>query len=223
MPSFLVDLQHSLLVKFVNLRPVELLGLVTLDLHRVGEDTPVHEGLSLKVNVLGLLETLQSSFLANLCQILDELSSDGLISAQVLVVAFDFEAGCELFYEFAVRDCDGNDECFGGVSVDEDFSQFVSLHIDVFHLFSSHVLTLLQLEDILLSVDDAQSPGLSAHRSHITSFQPSISSDGLPGLLLIVVVAQEDTWPSRPNFTPRCGKSILINISRQIVHFWDID
>lgn len=81
MPSFLVDLQHSLLVKLIDLRPVELFGLVALDLHRVGEDAPVHEGLSLEVNVLSLLETLQSSFLADLCQILDELASDGLVSA----------------------------------------------------------------------------------------------------------------------------------------------
>ena len=79
--SFLVNLQHSLLVKLVDLRPVKLLGLVALDLHGVGEDASVHEGLSLKVNILGLFETLQPSFLADLCQILDELTPDGLVSA----------------------------------------------------------------------------------------------------------------------------------------------
>lgn len=211
--SFLVNLQHSLLVKFVDLRPVKLLGLVALDLHGVGEDASVYEGLGLKVNILGLFEALQSSFLADLCQILDELTPDGLVSAQVLVVSFDFEVGCELFDKFAVRHSDGNHEGFSGVSVDEDFCELVALHVSVFHLFSSYVLTLLQLEDVLLSIYDAHRFGLCAHCSYVTGLQPSISRDGLLSLLLIVVIAQEDSWSSCPNLTPWSRETVLINIS----------
>lgn len=186
---------------------------MALDLHGVGQDASVHEGLGLKVNVLGLLETLQSSFLADLCQILDELASDGLISAQVLVVALNFEVGCELLDKFAVGNSDGNDEGFGGVSVDEDLCEFVALHVCVFHLLCSDVLTLLQLEDVLLSVYDAHRFGLCAHRSHIAGLEPSISRDGLLGLFLIVIVAQENAWSSCPNLTPWSRESVLINIS----------
>lgn len=221
--SFLVHLEHSLLVELVDLRPVELLGLVALYLHRVGQYSSVDEGLGLKVDILGLFEALQFAVLAYLGQILDELASDRLISAKFLVVALDLEIRCELLDELAVRDSDGNDEGFCGVSMDEDLCEFVALHVYVFHFFSSNVLALLQFEDVLLTIDDANCSGLCAHRSYIAGLQPSVSSDCIPGLLLIVVVSQENAWSSCPNFTSRCGKSVLINISGEIVHFWDVD
>lgn len=63
-PSF--GLQHALLVKTLYLRLVEFLCLVTLDLHRVCQDTLGQEGLGLEVDVLGLLEALKTALLADL-------------------------------------------------------------------------------------------------------------------------------------------------------------
>jgi hypothetical protein len=71
-------LQHALFVKSLNLRLVEFLCLVTLDLHRVCQDTLCQEGLSLEVNVLGLFEALKTALLADLIQINDEICSDAL-------------------------------------------------------------------------------------------------------------------------------------------------
>lgn len=48
----------------VDLRAVELLGLVSLDLHGVGKDALGDEWLGLEVDVLHLFEALEPAFFA---------------------------------------------------------------------------------------------------------------------------------------------------------------
>ena len=88
-PSFLFDLQHSLLVHQVDLRSVHLLCLVALDLHCVGHYSFHQEGGWLEVYVFGLLETLKPGFLSDFVQVVDHLSSYLIIFAQLLKIAFN--------------------------------------------------------------------------------------------------------------------------------------
>lgn len=54
---------------------------MALYLHRIGQDSSVDKGLSLKEDILGLFEALQFGVLPDFVQVLDELSSDRLIPA----------------------------------------------------------------------------------------------------------------------------------------------
>jgi hypothetical protein len=81
MASKSLGLEHTLLVERVHLRTVVLLRLVTLDLHRVGQNALRQERLRLQVDVLHLLEALQTALLAYLVQVNDEVCADSLVFA----------------------------------------------------------------------------------------------------------------------------------------------
>lgn len=169
-----------------------------LDLHCVGQDALGQEWLGLEVDVFHLLEALKAALLANCVEVVHELCADGLAAALLLVTALDSPLFCELSDELLVRDSDGDDEAFCGLSVDEDLCQFVALHICVFHFFSSNVLPLLQLEDVLLAVDESDCLGLCVDDCHVAGLQPAILGDCLLGLCLVVVVAHEDARSAHP-------------------------
>lgn len=55
--SFLLaSAEHAFLVHLINLLLVEFFGLVTLDLHCVGDDSTAKEWLSLDIDILWLLK-----------------------------------------------------------------------------------------------------------------------------------------------------------------------
>lgn len=182
----------------VDLRAVELLGLVSLDLHGVGKDALGDEWLGLEVDVLHLFEALEPAFFAYSVEVVDKLCADCFAAALLLVTALDSPFFCEFSNEFLVWHCDGNDEALSGLSMDEYLCQFVALHVCVFHFFSSDVLPLLQFEDVLLAVYQSDCFCLGVDCSHIAGLQPAIFGYGFFGLCLIVIVAHEDAWSAYP-------------------------
>lgn len=95
---------------------------MSLDLHSVGEDALVDEWLGLEVNVFDLFEALKSAFFSYRVEVVNELCADCLAFALLLVAALNSSFFCEFCDEFFVGDCDGNDEAFCGLAVDEDLS-----------------------------------------------------------------------------------------------------
>ena len=79
--SFLVSLEHSFLVKLVNLSPKVFFSLMSLNFHCVGQDSFIQERLSLKVEVFYLLESLEAALLSNLVQVNHKFGTDGLVLA----------------------------------------------------------------------------------------------------------------------------------------------
>ena len=69
--------------------------------------------------------------------------------------SFNFESSCKGLYCFLVGDCNGNNKGLGRLAVNVELSELVSLEVGVFNLFGCDVLSLLKLEDVLLSIDDA--------------------------------------------------------------------
>jgi hypothetical protein len=218
-----LGLEHALLVEEVDLGTVELLGLVALDLHRVGEDAAREEGLRLEVDVLHLLEALQSALLPHCVQVRHEVAADGLAAAQVFEGALELPLVRELLDELPVRDCDGDHEALGGVAVDEDLGQLVALEVGVLHLLGGHVLALLQLEDVLLPVHDADRPRLRAHRAHVAGLQPPVGRDRLLRLLLVVVVPHKDRRSPGPNLPARSGVPVGVLVGGQVAHLRNVD
>lgn len=205
-------LEDALLVELVDLSSVILLGLMTLNLHCICQDALGLEGLWLQVDVLCLLEALQPCFLADLSKIVDNLETNGSILAELLESALNIQFVADFLDCFLMRDCNGDHKGLSGLAMDEYFSQFIALHIGILHLFSSYILTLLQLEDVLFSVDDAQCPCLGTECSHITRLQPSVGSECLFCLGLISKVSHEDTRPSYPNFSAGSGVAFCVCI-----------
>ena len=105
--------------------------------------------------------------------------------------------------------------------MDENFSQFVTLHIGVFHFFSSNVFSLLKFEDVLLAVDNAEGTRFGTQCTHVTCFEPSVLSDSLLGLLLVMINSlKEEANAARDE---RVVYSNLFNkIEKEIKHYEEI-
>lgn len=202
---------------------VVVLSLVALDLHCVCEDASYHEWLGLQVDVLHLLKPLQSSFFTHCIQVGHEVGTDAFVSAQLFVRAVNASLLGKVLHELFVRHSDGDDKTLSAFSMNEYFSEFVALEVGVFDLFGSHIFTLLQLEDVLFAIYDADGARLGTHRTYITSLQPSVRSNRLLSLGLIVVVAHKHTWPASPNLSTRGGVTLSVLISGKVVHFGNVD
>ena len=87
--------------------------------------------------------------------------------------------------------------------MNEYLSNKVALGVNILYFFSSHVLSLLQFEDVFLAIDDGNGLGLSSHHTDVSSFKPSVLSDGFVSFLLIFVITEEDSRASTPYLASR--------------------
>ena len=119
---------------------------MSLNFHCVSQNAFVHERLAFKVNISSLFEPFEASFLASVVDLLQNFKSDLFVLAQIVEFAFDFLISSD-FHEFLfVGHDDGNAERLSGLA----------LGIQIFHFFSCDVFALLELKNILLSIDDFQ-------------------------------------------------------------------
>jgi hypothetical protein len=102
------------------------------------------------------------------------------------------------------------------------FGDQATLCVNSLDAIRCQVLSLLQLKDILLSVDDSKATVLRVQLSNVTSPHPPIRSDGLLGDIGLGVVPEKYLWTSIPDFSPRPKSSLLINILGSVLHFRDI-
>lgn len=79
-----------------------------------------------------------------------------------------------------------------------------------------------QFEDVLFSVDDLEAVGLRMEFGNVSSFEPSILSDGLSGHIRLFVVAHEDLRTSQPDLSSRTGLSLLVHVLGGVLHLGDI-
>jgi len=141
-----------------------------LDLHCIGKNSPRKESFYFQVDVFSLLETLKTFLLTDLVQIVHKFQTDRLVSTKLLITTRHFVFPSKLLNKLPMRDSNNYHKGLCRFSMNEYFLQFVTLQIDILHFFCSHVLALLQLEDVLLAVDDAQAPRLRTQHAHVTSF-----------------------------------------------------
>lgn len=80
-------------------------------------------------------------------------------------------------YSQPILDGDNYGDCVGlsGVSVDEELLDEVAFQVDVFHLLGCDVLSLLELKNVLLSIDYSHSVALRNDLPNVSSLQPPIS------------------------------------------------
>lgn len=106
--------------------------------------------------------------------------------------------------------------------MEEELDQEASLHVDTLHLVRSHVLSLLEFEDVFLAVDDLEGETLRDELGNIASPQPPVLSDGLLGHLFQLVVPLEDLRASDLDFPSGSGPSLLVDVLGGVSHFGQI-
>ncbi len=142
-----------LLVKLNDCILVQLLCLMSLDLHCVCQDSLGQEWQWLQVNVSCLFESFQTAFLSCIVYLLQNFQSHLLVCAQLLKCRLNLFLSCELHDFLLVWNCNRDAEWFGRLTMEENFINPLTLRIKSFNLFSSNVLSLLKLENVFLSVN----------------------------------------------------------------------
>eukprot|EP00123_Amoebidium_parasiticum_P015946 comp23213_c0_seq1/m.37796 comp23213_c0_seq1/g.37796 ORF comp23213_c0_seq1/g.37796 comp23213_c0_seq1/m.37796 type:complete len:400 (+) comp23213_c0_seq1:853-2052(+) len=98
----------------------------------------------------------------------------------------------------------GNTVCVEGVGIEAAVINVLALLHDVLDLAQGHVLTHLQLDEILLSVDDLKLSG-GQELTNVSRVEPALavtlSDVDLVRLLLVLVVAQRDVVARKGNLT----------------------
>lgn len=128
-------------IRFVKFRDdvlEELLGLMTLQLHRVGQDAYGLERLGVQVDLLCLLEPIQAPFFASL---LHQLRNQVL---RLLILAYFFNRALDPFarQHILVRNYDSDSVVLQGISVQEHIRHNRILLIDVFDFLRCYILSL---------------------------------------------------------------------------------
>lgn len=100
------------------------------------------------------------------------------------------------------RDSDKDCIIFVWISVQEHLAWIKQLSwmfgVNILNFFRGHVLSLLQFENIFLSVDDFEGVDVREYLNDITGLQPSVGSDSLRSEVWLFVVSQKYMRASDP-------------------------
>mmetsp|Transcript_36624 Transcript_36624/g.87407 ORF Transcript_36624/g.87407 Transcript_36624/m.87407 type:complete len:371 (+) Transcript_36624:69-1181(+) len=118
---------------------------------------------------------------------------------------------------------DRDEVCLERVAVHERLPNEERLVYHVLDLLGGHVLSLGQLKDILLPIDDLKL-SLGRPKPDVARVKPSLVIDRLSGLLLVLVVPLEHGRPSDTNLasTP-AGLAVVGGVCAQVSHLGHVD
>ena len=111
---------------------------------------------------------------------------------------------------------DGNSIVFEGISIKESFCNILISGINVLNFFRRNILSLLELEDIFLPIDDLES-SIGQNHANISRVIPSIFINCLFSVFGIFKIFRKDRCTSGTDFSS--GRIV----GREIVHFRDVD
>lgn len=94
--------------------------------------------------------------------------------------------------------------------------------VNVLHFLCCHIFTLLQFENIFLSVYNLHCISSRHQLPNITGFQPSIWCYGLLCFLLIFVISHKNSWSPKPYLSSWTWSSKLIFVFACIMHLLNI-
>lgn len=122
------------------------------------------EEVGVEVDVLHLFERLEPSLFTEVHDIIhDQLFHVG-VGAQDRERARDLLLPRPVLHGFHFRHDDGYDARLQTLSMDEHLRDILRSHVYIFDLLGGDVLTLGQLEDVFLTVDDLQRPTLKVNK-----------------------------------------------------------
>lgn len=133
---------------------------MTLDLHCVCENAPIHERLRLKEDVFNLFETSKLGLLSYLVQVGYKLSPDFIVFAELFECSLNLKLNGQFHKILSIGNSDSNYKNFSWLTVYENLSKSLRLQISVLDFLSSYVLSLLKFKNIFLSVDDFEGSGV---------------------------------------------------------------
>lgn len=104
----------------------------------------------------------------------------------------------------------------------EDFADEGALEVNILDFIGSNILSLLQLEDILLSVDDLKAKRAWHNLPNIASSQPSVGSDSFFIDLRSFVVSEENLRTSNEKLTSWRWSSLTVFVLRSVFHLGNV-
>ena len=167
--SFFICFKQSFFIKLFDLGLIIFLCLVTLNLHSIGQYSSCHKRLSLQDQILWLFEALKSSFFSDVVQIYNKITSNRGVLTQLLIGAVETSLLCKLMNCFFMWDQNSNCKTLSRFSMNENLGNFISFKIDILYFLWCNVLSLLKLENIFLSINNAQSFCGSTECANISS------------------------------------------------------
>jgi hypothetical protein len=117
---------------------------------------------------------------------------------------------------------DGHEEVLERVSIDERLGDVGRLSDLVLYLLWDDVLSLRELEDVLLSIDDLEGALGDIELADVASVDPALSVEGLLGHLRLAVVALEGDSTAVADFAARDRVAPVVCVRAQVVHVGDI-
>ena len=211
----------SNLVQVVDDLSIVLLQLRTLELHGGGNEIGLGGPLLGEVDSLGDLETSQLVGLGSGKDVLLDSLHEVLIVVQLLFGDL-FQVNLAavvlgpLIKEERVKGDDGDDAILQRVTIEPELSDPTRGGELQLNVLGGNVLSLSELEDVLLTIDDSKGTVFS-ELSDITSVVPAALLKVSSSLLGVLVVPRGDRGTSDANLTTRRL------VSGQVVHLGDID
>lgn len=108
------------------------------------------------------------------------------------------------------------------LAMEEDLVNEGAFCVNVLHFLCCHIFTLLQFENIFLSVYNLHCISSRHQLPNITGFQPSIWCYGLLCFLLIFVISHKNSWSPKPYLSSWTWSSKLIFVFACIMHLLNI-
>jgi len=144
------------------------------------------------------------------------------MTAHLLIRSLNLHTCCQTHQLLLVWSYNYNCKVIRWLSMKEYLCDERTLHIYIFHFVWSNIFTLLQFENIFLSINYLKVKIIRQNLTNVTCLQPSILCDGIFGHFLHFVITQKYLRTSNPNLSPRRRLTIFIQIQRCIFHFRNI-
>ena len=148
------------------------------------------------MNILSLLKTHQPWALPHTIKLFTDKCLNLRILTKLLIWLLHPVVLCK-FQELILLDGNhSNCKVMVRLAMQEYLTDDGNSSVDGFNFFSRNVFTLLEFEDVLLSVDQSHCIAAREEHPNIPCFKPSVRGDGFFRFCLVFVVAFENWMPS---------------------------
>jgi hypothetical protein len=140
----------------------------------------------------------------------------------------DFFFEVTLFADQIVQEVFGwnhnsNTIVLGRFTVKEDLFDLIAFEVNCFDLnwylkyfFSSNVLSLLEFENVLLTIDKFECAVAGKNHPDISCMEPAVLINGFLSLLILFIVSQEDSGAPHTDLSPGARLPFIIEIGAPV-------
>lgn len=196
-------------------------NLISLLLKSISVESQVLARLGLYNDSLDFLQSIKRVFRGKLVQLLQKtfLEFQGINRG----ILFKTQVPLKLDQIIWKEEKDCQNPTLFGVPINEHVLDFsIESLIDNLKLLRSNILSLRELKNVLLSINQFQFIRPRNNLNNVASFEPSIISKSLLGLLRKLKVSLDDIYPLDPKLSS-WGQSPIDSILMTVAHLRNVD